>query len=491
MGRDRIPGLPPPARLLVTSPHPHSPHRPSRGLNFPLLSLWLLGSLGMGGCSSPDSQPTDSLLDALEEGPAPEVVEPDPELAGEEFDEDAYLSALEEEYAAQDSQSTDDGSELSPYQEFGPRIQVYDSGFIAKPYFFPMGMGAKAVALLRDYGGVPIHAQFTGSDIKQPEEPQPDDAIVVHLLPGFDQEAFSAPRSATVDTPTPVKLADMLIVTGRPPALRKVQSFLHTFISDIRQIEIEAKIVEVTTRRSLDYGIRPIDDATPIFGLPNSGSLVNSIDFSLGNTVDSSEAIFQVASVFDGVEFNALLEMVAQREDVSIISRPKVAVREGARAEVRTTRKIPFFQVGAINASGNFTSNLNFVDVGVQMYVIPRVIGRDTVILNIDVEASQQTGTAVALTQGSADNSSVISVPEISKRRTTTTVRLEPGQAVILGGLITQSILQRERKVPLLGDVPLLGNLFKSTFRETEQTNVLFFIRPRILQGIDMSAEDF
>ena len=218
---------------------------------------------------------------------------------------------------------------------------------------------------------------------------------------------------------------------------------------------------------------------------------MNSVDFSFGNTVDSSEAIFQVASVFDGVEFNALLEMVSQQEDVSIISRPKVAVREGARAEVRTTEQIPFFQVSAINTSGNFTSNLTFKDVGVQMYVIPRVIGRDTVILNIDVEASQQTGTAVALTQGSGDNTSVVSVPEISQRRTTTTVRLEPGQALILGGLITERNLERERKIPVLGDIPLLGNLFKSTFVESEQTNVLFFIRPRILQGIDLSAEDF
>ena len=51
--------------------------------------------------------------------------------------------------------------------------------------------------------------------------------------------------------------------------------------------------------------------------------------------------------------------------------------------------------------------------------------------------------------------------------------------------------MERERKIPLLGDLPLLGNLFKSTFVESEQTNVLFFIRPRILQGIDLSAEDF
>jgi len=453
----------------------------------PFLPATLTVLLVMGaGCASPEAVPGEEqpLLQPLFEATGAEPAE--------EFDEDAYLEALEAEYAELEAEDArQDDRDLSPYQEFGPRIQVYGSGFIAKPYFFPTGVGGKAVAMLRDYAGVPVHASFVDGDVQQPEGEQPDEAVVLHLWNGFDKEAFSAPRSESLDSPEPVDLADMLIVTGRSGPLRKVEAFLHNFIADVRQIEIEAKIVEVTTRRSLDYGIRPINDSTPIFGLPNAGSLVNSVDFSFGNTVDSSEAIFQVASVFDGVEFNALLELVAQREDVSIISRPKVAVREGARAEVRTTKQIPFFQVSAINASGNFTSSLAFKDVGVQMYVIPRVIGRDTVILNIDVEASQQTGTAVALAQGSGENTSVVSVPEISQRRTTTTVRLEPGEAIILGGLIAERKLERERKIPVLGDVPLLGNLFKTTFVESEQTNVLFFIRPRILQGMDLSAEDF
>lgn len=470
---------PPPAARL---PLPGAPVTRS-----PSPSPWSIALLLAGvACVSPEPPSEDEpLLEALAEAEGARPVE--------EFDEDAYLADLEAEYADLEAEAAElqDEPEASPYEEFGQRILTYRSGFLAKPYFFPTTMGSKAVALLRDYGDVPIHQAFTGNEVTASETPQPDDAVVLHLYEKFDQEAFSAPRSTGVDSPTPVDLADMLIVTAKPEALRKVEAFLHTFISEIRQIEIEAKIVEVTTRRSLDYGIQPVDATTPIFGLPNAGSLMNSVDFSFGNTVDSSEAIFQVASVFDGVEFNALLEMVARQEDVSIISRPKVAVREGARAEVRTTERIPFFQVSAINTSGNFTSNLAFKDVGVQMYVIPRVIGRDTVILNIDVEASQQTGTAVALTQGSGQNTSVVTVPEISQRRTTTTVRLEPGQAVILGGLITERTLERERKIPVLGDVPLLGNLFKSTFLESEQTNVLFFIRPRILQGIDLSAEDF
>jgi general secretion pathway protein D len=163
-------------------------------------------------------------------------------------------------------------------------------------------------------------------------------------------------------------------------------------------------------------------------------------------------------------------------------------VREGGRAEIVNITSIPFFEVGAINASGNFTTNLRFQDVGVQMYVIPRVVGTDTVILNIDIEASQQTGTAVTFTQGLGPNAQSISVPEISSRNAKTVVRLEPGQAVILGGLISERTVERESKIPIVGDIPVLGYLFKNTFRTKEQTNVLFFIRPRILAGSDLNS---
>ena len=80
-------------------------------------------------------------------------------------------------------------------------------------------------------------------------------------------------------------------------------------------------------------------------------------------------------------------------------------------------------------------------------------------------------------------------MPQISQRAARTIVRLEPGQAVIIGGLITERTLERERKVPLLGDIPVLGGLFRSRFTVTEQSNVLFFIRPRILEGSDLNNQ--
>ena len=111
------------------------------------------------------------------------------------------------------------------------------------------------------------------------------------------------------------------------------------------------------------------------------------------------------------------------------------------------------------------------------------------IVLNIDIEVSQVTGTSVSLAQGGESEGQIVTIPQISKRIARTIVRLDPGQAVILGGLISERTLERERGIPFLKDIPILGYLFKSHFQETQQTNVLFFIRPRILQGIDLNPD--
>lgn len=386
------------------------------------------------------------------------------------------------------------GPELNPFLEFGPQIVWYPARdgeterLIMKPYTFPLGMGTKIFELAKTYGDFAIHAAFVEGAAPVDLSPQPLDAVVLDLREGWIVETFTDPRAPGLTAPVPVKLGDMLFVTGTAATLREVEHFINLFAAEVRQIEIEAKIVEVTTRDSLDLGVRGPANGSPVFGLPNAGGFVQNIDFSFGNVADASEALFELGAVFDGVTFNALLEAVSNFENVSIISRPKVAVREGGRADIVNISKIPYFEVSAINAAGNFTTNVRFQDVGVQMFVIPRVVGTDTVVLNIDIEASQETGTAVTFTQGSGSSAQSISVPEISSRKARTIVRLEPGQAVILGGLISERMLERESKVPIVGDIPLLGLLFKNTLRTKEQTNVLFFIRPRILEGSDLNS---
>jgi type II secretory pathway component GspD/PulD (secretin) len=365
---------------------------------------------------------------------------------------------------------------VNPYLQFGTRIKVYPDGTITKPYPLRVGTGKKLDELIKAYGNFPLWTPEAGT-------PSPSTMVKIDLLEGWDIELYQDLRNVVAGS-SPTPLADWLVVTAGPELLQEVEDFLNLFAAGIPQIEIEAKIVEVTINDVLDIGVRA-PDGVPMFQFPGH-TFVKSFDSSMPNVADGVEGLLQVGGVQDAVTFNAVLEALAVKDNVSIISRPKIAVREGGRADISNTLKVPYLEIGAIQNTGGFSSSVKYLEVGVKLYVVPRVVGTQTVALNIDVEQSQQSGAETLLV---TSDDSVITVPVISTRSARTIVYLQPGQAVILGGLITERSVDNVRKVPLLGDIPVVGWLFKSKFTRKEQTNVLFFIRPRILQGIDLNRE--
>jgi type II secretory pathway component GspD/PulD (secretin) len=371
----------------------------------------------------------------------------------------------------------------NPYLVFGSRIVVYPSKqLISKPFPLRTGTGAKLEKLLRLIGPFELYDQKTAT------EPQKPTQVRLDLEEKWDQENFTSLRLELIDdAKSRVDVADWLVVTAGFDALREVQDFINTFAAGVPQIEIEAKIVEVSLTDVLDIGVKPIDNQTPIFGFPDH-AFVRGLTYSLPNFASSTAAnsLLQLGGVQDGVEFNAMLQALATNENVSIISRPKVAVREGGRAEIVNTIKLPNYNVSSFNAAGQASAALTYEEVGIKLYVMPRVVGTDTVALAIDIENSAQSGSSVGFT---LQNGQTVSNPILSRRAAKTVVYLEPGQAVILGGLISERNVKVENKVPLLGDIPLLGQIFSSSLDRKEQTNVLFFIRPRILQGSDLNRE--
>lgn len=371
----------------------------------------------------------------------------------------------------------------NPYLEFGKRIMEWpDQGLISKPYPLRVGTGEKLQVLLESYGNFPLWTAESEGD-------QSPDAVRIDLLPGWDVELVTDLRKPVMDAGTSVPIADWLVVTTGTERLRQVERFINIFAAGVPQIEIEAKIVEVTITDTLDIGITPIDGTTPIFGFPD-GTLAKTLDFSFPTGFGQGQGLLTLGSVQDEVAFNAIFQALSTYENVSINSQPKIAVREGGLAKIVNTKKIPFYTVGGLNASGNFSAQLKFEEVGIQLYVVPRVVGTETVALNIDIEASQESGTSVSFAVSDGQGgSTVLENPVITSRSARTIVYLEPGQVVIIGGLISERTVEQQTKIPVLGDIPLLGALFRSTSKRNEQSNVLFFIRPRILQGSDLHRD--
>jgi hypothetical protein len=438
--------------------------------------------------------PTDSMGDSFD-------------ALGAEVGDDAYLKEVLETYRARKETVSEElaveaveggvleedvverleappEEELNPYAEFGSRILVHQdqsgepSGLITKPYSVRPGTGEKIIWLLNNYGGFALWDPESG--------PQELGTLRAEVQEGFELEQFSQNlRANGPDSSTSVQIADWVLATGDRETLADFEYFLDVMFAGVPQIEIEAKIVEYVLSEAVDIGVGPVDGTTPIVGLPESG-LFDSFNWSFPNQTGGPEFLTSLRAVHDGTAYNFLLEMMASYENIEITSRPKVAVREGARAKIESTQKLPFYKIGSITNSGGVSASLDFQEVGVRLYAIPRLIGGNTISLEIDVEASQQVGNEVGFITNTGET---ITTPTLGIRKANTLVYLKPGQAVILGGLITERVVEDEKKVPFVGDIPILGALFRSRYERKELVSVLFFIRPRILEGVDLHRD--
>jgi len=368
----------------------------------------------------------------------------------------------------------------NPYLTFGERIVVHEDGRITKPYPMAPGKGKRMLDLMKLMSAQGMFSVEV-VDAAAPAASSPD-VIQTVLLENWDAELYQNLRTfPPVDSE--VAMADWLVCTASFELLEEVEYFIDIFGAGVPQIEIEAQVVELTETDVLDWGI---PDASAI--LPDN-TFIESLSFALPNTEAANEAILSLGAIQDGTTVSAIIQAVKTWENVSIISQPKIAVREGGKAEILNTEELPFFNVKSISDTGTFNATLDFKEVGVKLYVVPRIIGSETLALNIDLEASQEAGSLTTVVAGTGPGAADLQTPIIAKRSVKTIVYLKKGEALILGGLTTTRTREVERKVPFLGDIPLLGWLFKSKFNQVSKSHVLFFIRPRILEGTDFQRE--
>ena len=422
-------------------------------------------------------RPVDSMEDAFGE------FEPDMGETPEEYEAAAAerLAEAERDPVAPSVEEPENYVEVpfNPYLAFGKRIRVHeDTGLITKPFPMRANMSQKVLDFMLKYGDFPVWAG---------EGVQPYDQVFFEIHAGFDTEFLSSTmRNAGPAPGKDVPMGDWLVVTANPDWLEEVEFFIDTCAAGPPQIEIEAKIVEWVTREGLDLGVR---EATLDFP---GNTLVDTLEWNFPNNAGDllgGEELAGIGTIHDGVTYSAMFEALSSFENVSIISRPKVAVREGGKARIEAITKLPYLKINSINNTGNIATSIDYQDVGVRLYVTPRLVGTGTIALQIDIEASQQTGNAITFQSAGSSNAGFVDTPILATRNAETLVYLKPGQAVILGGLISERTVEEERGIPIVKDIPIVGYLFKSTLETTELATLLFFIRPRVLEGTDLLQE--
>jgi type IV pilus assembly protein PilQ len=178
-----------------------------------------------------------------------------------------------------------------------------------------------------------------------------------------------------------------------------------------------------------------------------------------------------------GADYLLDLELSAAQTEGrgEVISSPRVITANQQEADIKQGQEVGYvtFQNSAGGGAGSGTATVQFKEAVLELKVTPTITADDRVVLNLNVKKDN--------VAGFVDNPGGGQVPTLDKREISTEVLVDNGQTVVLGGVYEVSKQETLRKVPMLGDIPILGNLFKNRGRQDNKAELLIFVTPRIL----------
>ncbi len=290
---------------------------------------------------------------------------------------------------------------------------------------------------------------------------------------GSGEEGQNAVASVSSGvTVVPSKHSNALIVRAQTEEYRQIYAAVQKLDKKPIQILIEATIIEVTLNDRLQFGVQSLYEG--VLG-----------KYTLGFSATTSATI---GGSYPG--FNALLGQRTNKQtiinalravtDVRVLSRPKVIVLNNRDARLQVGDEVPVAVRQVIDSTNNTAPTINSIDyqpTGVILTVTPHANRSGKVSLDVVQEVSRV---------ASLDSTSSLT-PTLSKRIIKTQIDVNSGQTAILGGLISEQETSTRNRVPLLGDLPLVGALFGSSDKLVTNTELLVFLTPRVFSGEDDS----
>ncbi len=298
---------------------------------------------------------------------------------------------------------------------------------------------------------------------------------------------FEAPVQVFAD-----KATNSIIISSTKSAYGKLQSVIRDLDSRRKQVFVEAVILEVQVDRLRQIGSDPIQ----VLGAGKSGFVqgIGGLNRAPEDLASVAQSILGIAagastggavSVLNTVNVRAFLQFLLNLTDTNILSTPQVLAADNQKAKIVVGENRPFPTGQAQGITGGTLVTIERKDVGVTLELTPQVLENDLIRLEIKQEITAIENN-VAQTIG-AGTSSVPVGPTTTKRSMETTTIAHDQQTLVIGGLVRDNISLTESKVPLLGDIPLLGWLFRSQTRQTEKLNLLVFLTPTLVRDeVDM-----
>ena len=257
-----------------------------------------------------------------------------------------------------------------------------------------------------------------------------------------------------------------LLIFGTPEEYGVIFAALRQMDTPARQVLIEATLAEVMLTDELKYGVN---------WFLESGSNEFSFSTTTGGTVASSFPGFSYFNAGSGSNV-AVLNALASITDVNVISSPKLMVINNQTATLQVGDEVPVAvqsAQGTIGDSSPLVNTIEFRDTGVILEITPHINEGGLIVLEVSQEVSEVSET----------KSSGIDSPTIQQRKINSTIAVQNGQSVALGGLIRETSSDATSGIPILMNIPLLGNAFSSTSKVTRRTELLVLITPRVINN--------
>ncbi|MEX2219381.1 MAG: secretin N-terminal domain-containing protein [Phycisphaerales bacterium] len=267
----------------------------------------------------------------------------------------------------------------------------------------------------------------------------------------------------------PVWRQNALMVMAPPEYKNSVVTLVEQLDQPGRQVLISAVIVEVQREDALSLGLRWSSQNITPTNADNSISIGGDASGTKDNLLPS---LFDTSVLNANVNLNVILQALAQKTDVNILSEPKVFTSDNQEAEFFSGQDIPFITESQPNTQGNLVQSFDYKAVGIQLRVRPRITFKHDVDLRVNVELS-------SIVPGQTLFGGAI----VDRRETTTQLIVQNGQTVVISGILRAEDTDVIRKIPFLGSLPLIGPLFRSTDKTKTNTELLVFITPLVVDN--------
>ena len=275
------------------------------------------------------------------------------------------------------------------------------------------------------------------------------------------------------------KQSGNILVTDLPKVLDRVASFLEAIEGSVqRQVLIEARIVEVILTGDYRFGI-------DWGAIAKAGALKGASIFSPGK-IFGQDLVPDVVGGFQigvsSTDFTTLLSVLEKQGEVNVLSSPRLATLNNQTAVIRSATDEVFFETRieeTVLAGGGIretrTSTARTVTIGVVLSITPQIGPDGSVTLHVRPTVTEKTGVA---TSPEGDTFPILDVREADM-----VVRVREGQVIVIGGLMQERKSDDESKIPFLGDLPIIGRLFRSTAQERKKSELLVLLRTTVLVG--------